>query len=115
MIVAKTVLTLVLGVVLIGLASTAQAAVPPPPPPPPPAVLPATAPDSPTCTVPDVRRKLVRDAIRVLTKVGCTSVKTTRVPSVRVPLNRVIAQSVRPGTTIDAKTTVRLHVSAGRR
>jgi hypothetical protein len=112
-IVIKIVLALALSAALIAFAGSARADDGPPPPPPPTGAVPATP--ARLCVVPDVRRMLVRDGVRKLGRAGCTSVKTARARSTTVPTNRVISQSIRPGSTIDAATTVRLRVSAGNR
>jgi ABC-type transport system substrate-binding protein len=96
---------------------------PPPPSPPPPAPPPPAPPSPPPpparaqapCVVPDVRRRTVAEARRVLVARRCALGRVARAYSAKVKLGRAISQSRRPGARLPRGTRVNVVVSRGRR
>jgi large repetitive protein len=85
---------------------------PPPPPPSPPAVRPPT---QTRCLVPNVRKKTVAQARRLLASKRCGLGRVRRAHSDKIRRGRVISQSRRPGARLPRGTRVGLVVSRGRR
>lgn len=94
---------------------------PPPPPGPPPPTLPPPPPTvrPPTpvlrCVVPNVKRKTVAQARRLLVSKRCRLGRVTRAYSARVRTGRIIRQSRRPGVRLARGTKVKVVVSRGKR
>jgi len=83
---------------------------PPPAPPPPPVVRP---PAVVRCVVPNVKRKTVRQARRLLTSRRCALGRIRRAYSIKVNKGRIISQSRRPGTRLRRGTRINVLVSRG--
>jgi subtilisin family serine protease len=88
-----------------------QAPSPPPPPPP----LPVRPPTPVRCAVPNVKRKTVAQARRLLASKRCALGRIRRAYSVRVRKGRIIRQSRRVGARLPRGTRVGVVVSRGRR
>jgi subtilisin family serine protease len=95
---------------------------PQPPSPPPPAPLPPSPPPLPVrpptpvrCAVPNVKRKTVAQARRLLASKRCALGRIRRAYSVRVRRGRIISQSRRSGARLPRGTRVGVVVSRGRR
>jgi hypothetical protein len=85
---------------------------PAPPPPPPPAVRPPT---QARCVVPNVKRKTVARARRLLASKRCGLGRVRRAYSAKIKRGLVISQSRRPGARLPRGTRVGVVVSRGRR
>jgi subtilisin family serine protease len=90
---------------------------PPPPPPLPPPPPPPVRPPTPVlrCVVPNVKRKTVTQARRLLVSKRCRLGRVTRAYSARVRLGRIIRQSRRPSVRIARGSRVNVVVSRGKR
>jgi subtilisin family serine protease len=89
---------------------------PPPAPPAPPAPsLPVRPPVLARCVVPNVKRKTVRQARRLLASKRCALGRLTRAYSARVRRGKIIRQSRRPGARLPRGSRVSVVVSRGRR
>jgi PASTA domain/Beta-propeller repeat len=97
---------------------------PPPSSPPPPPPAPPPAPPTPPvvrppwvvrCVVPNVKRKTVARARRLLASRRCALGRIKRAYSIRIKKGRIISQSRRPGTRLRRGTRVNVVVSRGRR
>jgi serine protease AprX len=86
---------------------------PPPPPPPPPPVRPPTP--VVRCVVPNVKRKTVARARRMLVARRCVLGRVKRTYSARIKQGWVISQSRRPGLRLPRGTRVNVVVSRGKR
>jgi subtilisin family serine protease len=87
-----------------------------PPPPPSPSPPPAIRPPTPVrCAVPNVKRKTVAQARRLLASKRCALGRIRRAYSVRVRRGRIISQSRRVGVRLPRGTRVGVVVSRGRR
>jgi Ca2+-binding RTX toxin-like protein len=88
----------------------------PPPPPPPPAHQPQPRPPAQArCAVPNVKRKTVGQARRLLAARRCRLGKVIRAYSGKVPAGRIISQSRRPGVRLTRGTKVNVLVSRGKK
>jgi Ca2+-binding RTX toxin-like protein len=92
---------------------------PPGPPPPPPALppppLPVRPPTQARCVVPNVKRKTVAQARRLLASKRCGLGRVRRAYSAKIERGRVTSQSRRPGARLPRGTRVGVVVSRGRR
>jgi serine protease AprX len=90
---------------------------PPPTPPPPPPLPPSVRPPAPLarCVVPNVKRKTVVRARRLLAARRCALGRVRRTYSARVRKGWIISQSRRPGARLLRGTRVGVVVSRGRR
>ena len=97
--------------------SPPPASPPPPVSPPPPAPQPQPLPPPPPvrCAVPDVRRKTVAQAKKMLTSRRCALGRVARAYSAKVKSGRIISQSRRPGARLPRGTRVNVVVSRGKR
>lgn len=88
---------------------------PPPPTPPPPSPPPLRPPTQARCVVPNVKRKTVAQARRVLAAKRCALGRVRRVYSAAMERGHIISQSRRPGSRLPRSTRVGIVVSRGRR
>jgi subtilisin family serine protease len=88
---------------------------PPAPPPPLTPTLPVRPPVPARCVVPNVQRKTVRQARRLLASKRCALGRVRRAYSVRYKRGKIISQSRRVGTRLPRGTPVAVVVSRGRR
>jgi PASTA domain len=88
---------------------------PPPPLPPPPPPLAVRPPTQARCVVPNVKKKTVAQARRLLASRRCGLGRVRRAYSAKITRGRVISQSRRPGARLPRGTRVGVVVSRGRR
>jgi dipeptidyl aminopeptidase/acylaminoacyl peptidase len=87
----------------------------PPPAPPPPSPPPVHAPTQARCVVPNVKRKTVAQARRLLASKRCGLGRVRRAYSAKVKTGLVISQTRRPGARLPPGSRVGVLVSRGRR